>query len=184
MSPDRTETKGERTRRLACERSAAWRVANPGRVRELSKAGKIRRKENWDEFLAYERARYQIKKVAKLAAQKAKRDANPEIFRERVRASYRKKPETAVAGCAERRARKNNATPPWADRTEIKAIYAEARRLTAETGIKHEVDHIHPLKGRNSCGLHVSWNLQIITRTENRKKHNRHVGGEAFLSAA
>lgn len=184
MSPEQTETKADRVRRVSRERSAAWRVANPERVKELSQACRSRRKESWDEFLAYERARYQVKKASKLAAQKAQRDANPEIFRERVRASYRKKPEVAVAGCAERRARKNSATPPWVDRAEIKAIYAEARRLTAETGIKHEVDHIHPLKGRLACGLHVPWNLQIITRTENRKKHNRHVGGEASVHPA
>ncbi|MDQ0571528.1 transcriptional regulator with XRE-family HTH domain [Variovorax paradoxus] len=62
--------------------------------------------------------------------------------------------------------------PPWADKKAIKAIYAEARRLTAETGILHQVDHDIPLNGREVSGLHVESNLQVLTHTENSRKHN------------
>ena len=31
----------------------------------------------------------------------------------------------------------------------------KAQELTESTGIKHEVDHIHPLQGRAFRGLHV-----------------------------
>lgn len=71
-----------------------------------------------------------------------------------------------------RRFAKLNATPKWADKTEIERIYAEARRLTKETGIPHEVDHIFPLKGETAVGLHVQYNLQILTMAENRRKSN------------
>lgn len=68
-----------------------------------------------------------------------------------------------------------NATPFWVVKKEINAIYAEARALTLETGIKMEVDHIVPIMNPNVCGLHCVENLQIITMDENRAKHNSFV---------
>jgi hypothetical protein len=55
---------------------------------------------------------------------------------------------------------------------EIKKIYEDCAQLCKVTGNKYEVDHIIPLKGENVCGLHVPWNLQIISQFENRSKGN------------
>lgn len=60
-----------------------------------------------------------------------------------------------------------------AQKNEMKLIYAEARRITKETGVAHHVDHIFPLAGGNCSGLHVPWNLQIIPATENVRKSNK-----------
>jgi hypothetical protein len=49
---------------------------------------------------------------------------------------------------------------------EIKAIYA-----ACPGGM--EVDHIHPLLGKNFSGLHVPWNLQYLPMPENRAKGNK-----------
>lgn len=71
-----------------------------------------------------------------------------------------------------RRAAKLKAMPKWTDTAALQTFYAEAKRLTKETGIPHAVDHVVPLRGKTVCGLHVPANLQILTKSENSKKNN------------
>lgn len=88
----------------------------------------------------------------------------------------RNNPGKINAKTAKRRAQKLQATPKWLtkeQKQEIQAIYIEAARLTRETGIKHHVDHIIPLLGKGVRGLHVPWNLQILTAEDNMKKGNK-----------
>jgi hypothetical protein len=62
------------------------------------------------------------------------------------------------------------ATPAWADKEAIVAMYEKAKRMTQETGIQHDVDHIVPLRGKLVSGLHTHDNLQVITSAENKRK--------------
>jgi hypothetical protein len=64
------------------------------------------------------------------------------------------------------------ATPLWANKKKIKEFYSVAKLLTENTGVKHHVDHIVPLRGEFVCGLHVEHNLQILTQEENIRKSN------------
>src|SRR5262249_57098438 len=54
-----------------------------------------------------------------------------------------------------RRVHQHQATPAWADKQAIRAIYEQAQRIARETGQKMHVDHIIPLKGRLVTGRHI-----------------------------
>lgn len=75
-----------------------------------------------------------------------------------------------------RKRRHKNATPKWLtykQKQDIKALYMQAMTLTRITTIRYVVDHIIPLISDEVCGLHVPWNLQVITQEENLKKSNK-----------
>ena len=157
------------------ERAAKWRLANPERTQELTQRSRQKRKERWAEFLESERQRYHKAPDKKLAALKAQRErpevaAKAKAYQQQYGRDY---PEKLRAKVAARRATLLRAMPEWCDRVAIVEIYRRAKALTIETGIKHEVDHIIPLRGRNVSGLHIPINLQILTVTENRQKFTR-----------
>lgn len=65
------------------------------------------------------------------------------------------------------------AVPSWINLVELQKFYTESTKLTQETGIRYHVDHICPLKSDIVCGLHVPWNLQVITAKENLSLRNK-----------
>lgn len=118
------------------------------------------------------RSRNAIEKVEKPKLQPLKRGLGkspPKKYKDKT-------PEQKGKWCAyvvERRKKRDRSMPPWANKKAIEEIYKEARRLTDETGIKHEVDHIIPSNHPLVCGLHVETNLQILTEFENISKNNK-----------
>jgi 5-methylcytosine-specific restriction endonuclease McrA len=75
-----------------------------------------------------------------------------------------------------RRRKHRDATPPWLtkkEKTEIRQLYQMAITMTKTTGEQYVVDHIIPLRGEFVCGLHVPWNLRVITQAQNLEKSNK-----------
>lgn len=75
-----------------------------------------------------------------------------------------------------RKRQAGRATPPWltpADLLEIVEWYRAAKDYQWLSNEQLQVDHIIPLKSPIVCGLHVPWNLQVLSRSENRKKTNK-----------
>ena len=60
--------------------------------------------------------------------------------------------------------------PKWLDEFELFWIQ-ELYHLAKLRG--KEVDHIIPIKHDKVCGLHVPWNMQFLTRSENARKSNK-----------
>lgn len=145
----------EEQKARARERSRNWALANPEKVKYSQKkwaaSDKVkvkRRRDRWET-----RNRDKVR-----AARSAYKKAHPAIY---------------AAAQSKRRLRVKQQCPIWTNSEKIQAIYAEAVRLTAETGIKHHVDHEIPLRGRLISGLHVDTNLRAIPATVNMRKYNK-----------
>lgn len=86
------------------------------------------------------------------------------------------KTEAAKRGQRKRKKYIAEATPDWLTKeqwADIHTLYFKARWLTNNTDKKYVVDHIIPISGKNVRGLHVPWNLQVITYDENAAKFNK-----------
>ena len=91
--------------------------------------------------------------------------------------------EQVLADNKVRRRKHRQATPPWISRkqkSDMRALYQAAIYMTKTTGEQYVVDHIVPLRSEVVCGLHVPWNLRVITREENLRKSNQVIDGQTI----
>jgi len=103
------------------------------------------------------------------------RQTNPDKSRESLRKWRQANINKRNALEAKRRAAKLQRTPAWLTKEqldEIETFYTAALAFRLFTGLTYHVDHIIPLQGKNVSGLHVPWNLQVISATDNLKKYN------------
>jgi len=130
-----------------------------------------------EERSEYSKEKYREDKEPYRQRMKKYRETHKEELREKKKI-YRENNRGQInARKAKRSAAKIQATPPWLSKDQlidIEWIYHCAVWITEETGIPHEVDHIVPLQGEGVRGLHVPWNLQILTAKENASKCNRY----------
>lgn len=136
------------------ENNSKWAKSNRERLTLKAAAWREDNPETWREtYLRFQKANRERRARDHAAWAKANRGK-----RNAVSAAYK--------------AAKLRATPPWADRKAIAAIYEEAARIQRETGERMHVDHIVPLQHPLVCGLHCEANLQILPGAINESKKN------------
>ena len=143
-------------------------------------------KEDW--AIDNEKRKEKPKSEAAKAAGKRYYERNKDMVKARASArpkheinQYKQKhkqnnPEYYKALVSVRKRRHRNATPSWItaeQKLAIRKLYLQAMELTRVTGERYVVDHIVPLISDAVCGLHVPWNLRVITQEENLKKSNK-----------
>jgi hypothetical protein len=157
-----------------CEyaRVKEWRKLNKERVKFLQDRW---RKDNPEQFKQH-LVKYRNKTFEKRHAERNTRYANNrERERSRCRAYQKGNTEYQSRKNATRRAAHVNATPKWLTaihKAQISEFYEISKAKTVQTGIRHHVDHIVPLRGKTVAGLHVPWNMQVLTGAENNRKFN------------
>lgn len=148
----------KRTRPTRIEASRKWRKNHPQYAREYHIKWRAKNKE----YVNEKSREWSLKNKGK----------RKEIRRKYAQNNRHKLNATA----AKRRFLKELATPKWTTKEmldRIEGVYLAAQELKKFAGCLLEVDHIIPLQGKEVCGLHVFWNLQLLTPEENVKKGNK-----------
>lgn len=120
---------------------------------------------------------YQANRGAKLDYSKGYREQNQELCARRIKNWEERNPDRVRAKNSRRRAAKLKAQPKWLNeeqKEQIVSFYYLAKDCEVMTGEKYHVDHIVPLQGKEVCGLHVPWNLQVLPSDLNQIKSNKH----------
>jgi len=139
---------------------------------------KCNKEKNFSEFHKDKSKRLGFKTMCKLCTKKYRKVFNKTLGRQWAK-KYIKRPNVRFklnAYNMQRYCKRLKATPPWLSeehKKEIENIYWLRDDLTRISGEKYHVDHIVPLRGKNVCGLHVPWNLQILPSDINMSKGNR-----------
>jgi len=149
--------------------------------RRKSRAGCPKSKKYWEEWYSKNKdnllKRQRVDESRKEYAQRRYKQKKSEINKQQ--SEYRKTPRHKFLNRkkeAKRRASKVEATPDWLtedQERQIEDFYWLAKDLQSVTGEVYHVDHIAPLKGKNICGLHVPWNLQVLPADINLSKSNK-----------
>ena len=137
---------------------------------------KIKNKANRDRRLAKAKEWRDKNKKKQAESVRRWRNENPDRVREIYRNWRNANKDRANKNWMRREAGKKKRTPAWLTEDQHNMIgdfYWLASDLKAITGEDYHVDHIVPLNGKNVCGLHVPWNLQVLPADINRVKSNR-----------
>ena len=142
----------------ARDRSRSWNLENKSRKAETNRKHYLENRESY------------LDRVKKSTWAKD----NKERIRELSKIRYNS--NNGASRVAYYRNKRRNATPSWltfCQKKEMENFYWLAKDLHLVTGEFYDVDHIVPINGKDICGLHVPWNLQILPKDLNISKSNK-----------
>ena len=156
-------------REKCAEKLRRWRAKNKQRSRDCNRAYyKANRQKRIRSVIEWQKRNPE----SKLVCNSVYRARNQEKLKE-----WRRRNRGAVAEMSrERESTKSMATPKWLSKEHklcMKSFYELSNRVGLCIGVKHNVDHVMPLKSSILCGLHVPWNLQVLPARINAKKKNK-----------
>lgn len=143
-----------------------WQAANKEKVKGYVRAScKKAYDENPEKF-----------KKKSLARRAADREKSRKIVSKSYKKIYDSRRERERARLNAASAARRRLPPSWLGAifiAQIQEFYDVAKAVAMQTGVMHHVDHIVPLNGKTVSGLHVPWNMQIISASENCAKGAR-----------
>ena len=140
----------------------AYRESNRLRIRERQRrwylSNKEKAKASWDKYVASGKEATTRRKRMSTATYKNRALERANVFKEKDPNRYR----THQRHYQSKRRLLGGAL---CERDLVINVYANCPDNL-------EVDHIIPLKHTDVCGLHVPWNMQYLSRSQNAKKSN------------
>jgi hypothetical protein len=151
-----------------------WALKNKEKIQKKSKE---HYEKNKAKKIEYQRQWREENREKHRAYSRQWQQENKEKAKERLIQWYKDHPGMRAFYSSTRKKHIYQATPSWLtefDYTQIKCIYQVCSLRNNESDDSWHVDHVVPIRGKTVCGLHVPWNLRVITAKENMTKSNKH----------
>jgi hypothetical protein len=147
-----------------CRNAAVYKYRDKNREK-VNQKRRDYAKQNPDKIRKWQKSWYENNPEAKDLHRSLQKD-----WRERTNYNAKRR-KSGVDRAYINRLRCAHVTPPWANHEKIDEVYKQAAEISETTGVKHEVDHVVPLKHDLVTGLHVHYNLRVVEQSINRRKH-------------
>jgi hypothetical protein len=171
---------GQVCRSCIIERSNVWRIENKKRRAEIKHKNYAKSvgkdPEECKRTSAKPKKKVIKKRLSRQEISKRCYTKNKDKFQARGKNWRASNPHKLRQYTAKRRAADALATPTWLNFVQLAQIdemYEICKAKSMQTGIRHHVDHIFPMRSDILCGLNVPWNLQILTASENISKQRK-----------
>ena len=158
-------------KRKAVERATAWAIANKEKLQKYREDNKEKRK--------IEKRKWNIENREHVNKMSSEWQKNNLEYAKKRNKKYQLTEKGKITKQASRdtyRARCKESSMNRFDMKNIAKVYRQCKELSVSTGVKYHVDHIVPIRHNDVCGLHVSWNMAVITAKENLSKTNHFDG--------